>query len=167
MLLVGGPSDQRSAWPKDLTKISTCPKASPNWGVHLTRGQPDWSSNTWPQDGAGRGFILPKVSLNQRSDKNVNLTQNLNYGGSIWLSAKRTSENVNTLCILGLALGLICKRPMIWLCSHTKRHLTQEKWKILHYVLNEINNNVSVEWNLEPIISQFWYSMTSKIRLLS
>ena len=55
-----GPSDQRSAWPKDLTKMSTWSEAS--------------------------------------------------YMGYIWLSAERLSENLNTLCVL----GLVSQRSFLW-----------------------------------------------------
>ena len=79
--------------------------------------------STWPA-GWSWGYIWPKVSLTWKSDKNVNLTHSLILGGtsdqrsawpkdltkkstwheaspkggpSDWLSAKRTSENFNTL----------------------------------------------------------------------
>ena len=58
MSLPGGTSDQRSAWPTHLTKMSTWPKAS-----------------------SMRGYIWLKVSLTQRPDKHVNLTWSLTYRG--------------------------------------------------------------------------------------
>ena len=88
-------------WPKiSLTGILTkCqPDPMPNHGgyiwpkVILTQSLALWEGSIWP-----------KVSLTQRSVKNVYLTWSLNHRGSIWLSAKRTSENLKTLCVLGLA----------------------------------------------------------------
>ena len=66
-------SDQRSAWSK----------GRPN--VKLT-----WCSNMFGhQMPLPWGYIWPKVSLAQRYDKNVNLTQSLIYGGSIQLKCKK------------------------------------------------------------------------------
>ena len=50
--------------------------------VHLTKGLPAQSSTTLGHKMSSWGIS------DQRSDKNVNLTQCLTYGGSIWLSAK-------------------------------------------------------------------------------
>ena len=83
---LGGTSDQRSAQPTDLTKMSTWPKATP-MGVYLTIGQPD-----------------PKIWQKCQPDAKPHLW------GSVWLSAKRTSENLNTLCILGVP----SQRSFLW-----------------------------------------------------
>ena len=113
----------------NLTEVVTHLATRCPVGVCLTRGQPDWSRNTlghkvslsgvhlmkrsacpkdltkmstWPEASPTGGYIWPRVSLTWRSDKNVNLTWS-HLWGYIWLSAKRTSENINILCILGLA----------------------------------------------------------------
>ena len=73
-------------------------------GVHLTKGQPAQSSTTCGHKmSLPVGYIWPKVSVTQRSDKNINLTWSLTYRGSIWLNVETLYENLNTLCISGLA----------------------------------------------------------------
>ena len=92
---LGSMSDQRSAWPKDLTKMSMWPKAW-SWGVTLTKGQPD-----------------PKIWQKCQSDLKPQL-----WEGSIWLSVKRTSENLSTLCVL---------------CFASQRSFLQKTNKKFHY----------------------------------
>ena len=124
-LTQGGTSDQRSAWPKDLTKMSTWPEASPTGGyiwpeVNLTKVVTHMATRClcWQ-------YIWKKVSLtqslakcqpepkphlwggpsDQRSDWLKDLSKMSTWpeastmGWYIWLSAKTTSENWNTLCI--------------------------------------------------------------------
>ena len=92
MSLLGGTSDQRSVLHKAWQNVNL------TWslilGVYLTRGQPDWSSNTLGHKmSLPGGYIWLKVSLTQRSDKNVNLTQSLTYEGSIWPKVSLTQRS--------------------------------------------------------------------------
>ena len=88
-----GTSDQRSTQPKassggytwpqvNLTEVVTHLARRCPLGVHLTRGQPDWSSNTLGHKMSLWGYVWPKVSLTQKSDKNFNLTWNHTMGGT-------------------------------------------------------------------------------------
>ena len=113
-------SDQRSAWPKGWPNVKL-PEEVPVLVIrclyqawHVTKGQPDPKADqmsSWPE-------VVPLLATrchnggisDQRSAwpkdlrKSFNLTQSLIYrGGPSDLSARRTSENLNTLCILGLA----------------------------------------------------------------
>ena len=109
-LMYRGTSDQWSAWPKDLTKISTWleatptgeyiwPKVSLAWrsdknvnltknvtmGVHLTKGNTDpkiWQNVNLTRCLTYGGLLWLKVSLTQRVDINVNLAQNVIMGGT-------------------------------------------------------------------------------------
>ena len=87
--LKGDISDQRSAWPKDLTKLSTWPEAS-------------------------------------------------TMGGFIWLSAKRTSENVNTLFILCFT----SQRSFLWM---TNKYILENasEYTVTITVIDEPPTNVS------------------------
>ena len=67
MSLLGGTSDQRSAWPEIVPNLAT---QCLNLGVHLTVGQPDLKQfQTWSQDVAPGGYIWPMVSLTWSSSK--------------------------------------------------------------------------------------------------
>ena len=71
-------------------------------------------------------YVWPKVSLNWRSDKNVNLIWSLIYFGSFWLSAKRTSENLNILCNLGLA----SQRSFLWNQRYVYMYVCVCVWRL-------------------------------------
>ena len=81
-------------------------------GVCLTKGQPDSKCDqmsTRPK-AWWWGYVWSKVSLTWRSDKMSTWSEACIYFGSFWLSEKRTSENLNILCILGLA----SQRSFLW-----------------------------------------------------
>ena len=133
--------DQMSTWPKawtwqvHLTKVQPdpkLPKCQPDQSLilrgHLTKGQPDPKCDqmsTWPK-AWWWAYVWPKVSLNWRSDKNVNLIWSLIYFGSFWLSAKRTSENLNILCNLGLA----SQRSFLWNQRYVYMYVCVCVWRL-------------------------------------
>ena len=104
MPLPGGMSELRSTRPNLVPLLAT---RCLYQGVHLTKGQPDPKADqmsSWPDVVlflATRclywGYVWPQVSLTQRSDKNVNLSQSFIYGGSIWLECKNIWNFEHTL----------------------------------------------------------------------
>ena len=101
--------------------MSTWPKAL-SMGVHLTKGQCDQSLPKCQPDPKPD----PGGMSDQRSAWLEDLTKMSTWPkassmgwASIWLSAKRTSENLNTLCILGLASQM----SFLWK-TNTDNHLS-------------------------------------------
>ena len=123
---LGGISDQRSAWPEVLPNVNLTQsliwgdvwtnvnltqssstlghKISLPRGVHLAKGQPD---PVWPNVSLTQSLILGGTS-DHRSTWPKDLTKMSTWleassVGVVHLSAKRLSENLNTLCVSGLA----------------------------------------------------------------
>ena len=136
-------SDQMSTWPEASSRGFIWLKISLTWS--LTKCQPDpkphlwgyiwpevcltWSDqmSTWPEASLWE-YIWPKVNLTQRSDKYVSLTWSL-ICREVHPSAEGLSENLNTLCILGLA---------------SQRSFAKDQWRTTIWTLifskNRINN---------------------------
>ena len=147
MTIKHDPSPERQIL-KRSDKMSTEAKAS-TMGVHLTRGQPDpkiWQKCQLKPKPQLWGYIWPKVSLTERSDKNVNLSWSLNKGGTSdqWSAWSEVWPNVNLTHSLILGVHLTKGQPdlKIWQkCQSEPKlqlwgvHLTQCKkdiWKFEH-----------------------------------
>ena len=98
-----GTSDQRSVWPEDLTTMSTWPEASPLGGRgisdHRSAWPEDWTKmSTWFKASPTGGYIWPKISLTQRSDKKWQPDLKPHLWGYIWPKVsltQRPDNNVN------------------------------------------------------------------------
>ena len=100
------------------------PKVSLTWS--LTKCQPH-----------PRGYIWPKVSLTQRSDKNVNLTQSLTYGRYIWPEVNLTKV-VTHLATRCLPEGTSDQRS-VWPKGLTKMSTWPKALPMGGYVWPEVN----------------------------
>ena len=77
-----------------------------NLEVHLTESQPDlkiWKKSTWPETSSWEGVHLNKSQHDPKIWKKCLPDPKPRLWGSVWLSAKRTSENFNMFCLLGIA----------------------------------------------------------------